>query len=127
MAKRITKEEYEDHKKRRHWKHRKHKKWKVWRMIPAPVVFYLAAIPSLAAAGYVYLKGVDSIAYAVGACILIIWVLIINDRGGFRRSRHMPRAGEPRRKFNELEIVGLGILLMINLIVIALKVMDLRS
>lgn len=123
MGQSITKEEVEQ---RRHHRHRKHKKWKVWRLIPAPAIFYIAALPGVAAAGYVYLKGVDYIAYAIGACIFMIMLLIINDRGGFRRSRHMPRAGDPRRKFNELEILGLGALLMINLVVIALKIMDLR-
>ena len=85
--------------------------------IPAGLVFYTTVILALAGNGIVYLKGHGFLTFSVSACILIVIVLLINERGGFTRSRRMRRSDESRVSFNDTEILTLFILLMIGIFV----------
>jgi hypothetical protein len=86
-------------------------------VIPAPVAFYGTAGLSAVSFALAYVKGNGFIGCSVGSCLLILTVLIINERVGFAASRRLRRSHEARGKFSELEVVALFGLLMLGLFV----------
>ncbi len=76
------------------------------------IVFFGVVALSILAAGAAFVWGPPYLALNALAALLIIWVLRINDRAGFIRSKEMRRAFQPRRHFNTAEVVLLIGLLM---------------
>ena len=83
--------------------------------MPAVVVFYAVGALGAMSAGLVYLMGERFSAFSVGSCVLLLAVLIINERTGFYRSRRARRPNEPRDKMNMLEAGLLFVLLLLNI------------
>jgi len=102
---------------------RRHSPWKIWRRMSAPLVFYPVALLTAASAGLTYLVGAPFIPLAGVICLLTVGALVINETGGFNRSRQMRRAYEARRTFNQVEILVLFVLLLGNIFVIALALL----
>ena len=85
--------------------------------IPAPLVFYATAGVAAVSVALVYLKGERFLGFSIGSCLLILVMLILNERYGFSRSRRLRRSHEARDKFNELEVAALFGLLMLGIFV----------
>ncbi len=82
------------------------------RGLPAIVVFWLIAPFGVAGLGLPVVMDVQWVWLTAAAIILQIWMLLINDRKGFIRSREMRRAYEARRHFSILETIVLFLLIM---------------
>lgn len=100
---------------RRKRKKRRHRSRK--RGLPAQVVFYLISLLSLGSIGLMFLPEPYWFAAGGVACLLIVWVLFINDHSGFVLSKQMRRAHEPRRHFSMAEQAILLALLVLNVVV----------
>lgn len=85
--------------------------------IPAPVVFYVTTGLAVVSFALAYVKGGGFVGFSAGSCLLILIVLIVNERVGFSTSRRLRRSHEARDKFTELEVVALFCLLMLGLFV----------
>lgn len=83
------------------------------------VVFAALAALGTAGLGGVLVLGKPMAVVSLGLCGLIVWALVVNDAGGFSRSKHLRRAHEPRHHFNVLEVVFLFGLVLLNLLVVA--------
>ena len=79
--------------------------------IVAPLGVAGIGLPVVLSADWVWVTGV--------AIILQIWMLLINDRKGFIRSREMRRAYEARRHFSILETISLFLLIMADMLAAA--------
>lgn len=89
------------------------------RGIAAPVVFYgVGAICSLGLGAF-YMLGKDFFAIPVLTSTLILYVLYVNDRRGFIRSRQMRRAYQARGHFHVIEVLVLLGLLCATVLVTA--------
>lgn len=85
--------------------------------VPAPLVFLgtiALAIPSYA---LVFLKGDGFLGFSVGACLFILFVLIVDERSNFSRTKRAPRTGETRINLNKVEIGILFVLLILGIFV----------
>ncbi len=100
----------EDRRRHRHRRRRRKKRLS----IPAPVVFYLTAALAALSTALVYLQGARFLGFSVGACVLVLFVLIVNDRSNFARSRRLRRSYETRVNFNKVEVFILFALLMLG-------------
>ena len=80
--------------------------------IPAPLVFYATATLAALSTAVVYLWGDRFLGFSLGACLLIIITLLVNERAGFSRSRQVRRSHEARDKFTILEVAVLFVLLL---------------
>lgn len=96
-------------------KKRRHRSRK--RGLPAHLVFYLIGALSVVSIGLMFLPELYWLAAGGGACLLIAWVLFLNDHTGFVRSKQMRRAHEPRRHFTMAEQAILLGLLVLNVVV----------
>ncbi len=85
--------------------------------IPAPIVFYGAAGLAAMSSALVYVKGERFIGFSIGSCLLILAMLILNERYGFSTSKRVRRSYEARNKFSEWEIAALFGLLMLGIFV----------
>ena len=79
------------------------------------MVFYAVAGLSAASSGLVYLRGGRYMGLSVGACVLILAVLIINERMGFAKTKQARRPYEARHQFNRSEITILFLLLILGI------------
>ena len=82
--------------------------------MPAWLVFYATGGLGLAGAGLVYLRGTTFLPLSLGASLLILLALVINDRSGFTRSKRLRRSGEARVKLEDWEVAVLFVLLLLN-------------
>ncbi|MFQ5570626.1 MAG: hypothetical protein ACE5G0_13165 [Rhodothermales bacterium] len=98
-------------------RHRRRRRRKRRLSVPAPLVFYLSTALAAASTGLVYVKGDRFLGVLVGAELLILAVLIINERSNFARSKRLRRSYESRVNFNKLEIVILFALFMLGFFV----------
>jgi len=89
------------------------------RGLPAIVVFWLVAPFGVAGIGLPVVLDVQWVWLTGAAIILQIWMLLINDRKGFIRSREMRRAYEARRHFSILETIILFLLIMADMLAAA--------
>ena len=87
--------------------------------LPAIVVFWLVAPFGVAGVGLPVVLDVQWVWLTAFAVALQIWMLLINDRKGFIRSREMRRAYEARRHFSILETIVLFLLIMADLLAAA--------
>ena len=89
------------------------------RGLPAAVVFWMVAPLGVAGIGLPVVLSVDWVWLTGAAIVLQIWMLLINDRKGFIRSREMRRAYEARRHFSILETITLFLLIMADMLAAA--------
>ena len=89
------------------------------RGLPAIVVFWLVAPFGVAGVGLPVAMDVQWVWLTGFAIVLQIWMLLINDRTGFIRSREMRRAYEARRHFSILETIVLFLLIMADMLAAA--------
>ena len=89
------------------------------RGLPAIVVFWLVAPFGVAGVALPVVIDVQWVWLTAAAVILQIWMLLINDRKGFIRSREMRRAHEARRHFSILETIVLFLLIMADMLAAA--------
>ena len=89
------------------------------RGLPAIVVFWLVAPFGVAGVGLPVAMDVQWVWLTGFAIVLQIWMLLINDRKGFIRSREMRRAYEARRHFSILETIVLFLLIMADMLAAA--------
>ncbi len=80
-------------------------------------MFYATAGLAAMCFALVYVKGERFLGFSIGSCLLILVTLIINDRGGFSKSKRARRSYEARNKFTDLEITLLFGLLMLGIFV----------
>ncbi|MDX1546229.1 MAG: hypothetical protein R3247_04540 [Rhodothermales bacterium] len=81
--------------------------------MPAWLVFGVSTLLSAGAAGLVYLRGAPYLPLSILAVVLLLAVLILDERGGFTRSRRMRRSGEVRVTFTQAEVAVLFVLLLL--------------
>lgn len=89
------------------------------RGLPAIVVFWLIAPLGVAGVATPVVIDVQWVWLTAAAIVLQIWILLINDRKGFIRSREMRRAYEARRHFSILETIVLFLLIMADMLAAA--------
>ena len=89
------------------------------RGLPAIVVFWLVAPFGVAGIGLPVVLDVQWVWLTAFAIVLQIWMLLINDRKVFIRSREMRRAYEARRHFSILETIILFLLIMADMLAAA--------
>lgn len=89
------------------------------RGLPAIVVFWLIAPIGAAGVATPVVMDVQWVWLTAAAIVLQIWMLLINDRKGFIRSREMRRAYEARRHFSILETIVLFLLIMADMLAAA--------
>lgn len=89
------------------------------RGLPAIVVFWLIAPIGAAGVATPVVMDVQWVWLTAAAIVLQIWILLINDRKGFIRSREMRRAYEARRHFSILETIVLFLLIMADMLAAA--------
>ncbi|MDA1027812.1 MAG: hypothetical protein O3B41_01985 [Bacteroidetes bacterium] len=89
------------------------------RGLPAIVVFWLIAPIGAAGVAMPVVMDVQWVWLTAAAIVLQIWMLLINDRKGFIRSREMRRAYEARRHFSILETIVLFLLIMADMLAAA--------
>lgn len=87
--------------------------------LPAIVVFWIVAPFGVAGIGLPVVWSVQWVWLTAFAIVLQIWMLLINDRKGFIRSREMRRAYEARRHFSILETIVLFLLIMADMLAAA--------
>ena len=103
--------------RRRHTKSKRRKRRKRRLAIPAPVVFYATAGFASMCFALTYVKGDQFLGFSIGSCLLILVMLIVNERFGFSQSKRARRSYEAREKFNGLEVAALFSLLMLGIFV----------
>ena len=98
---------------RRRRRRRRRKKRKFG--VPAPIVFYTVGVLATASAGLMYVRGGMFVVFSVVSSLLILLALLINERGGFYRTRRARRPSEARDKFTMLEVAVLFALLLLGI------------
>ena len=97
------------------------------RGLPAIVVFWLIAPIGAAGLAMPVISDVQWVWLTGAAIVLQIWMLLINDRKGFIRSREMRRAYEARRHFSILETIVLFLLIMGDMLAAAYALLTAAS
>jgi len=101
----------------------RHRRKRRWPGVPAPYVFYTLMLVGLGSIAAVHMLGKICIPVAGVASLLMLGSFYVNDNKGFIRRRQMRRAFEPRRNFNNVEVLLLILLLMGNFFVSALALL----
>ncbi len=104
--------------KRRHARGKRRRSRRKRRLgIPAPIVFYATAGLAAMSFALVYMKGERFLGFSIGSCLLILAMLILNERVGFSTSKRLRRSHEARDKFSKVEVAALFGLLMLGIFV----------
>ncbi len=104
--------------KRRHSRGKRRRSRRKRRLgIPAPLVYYTTAGLAAMSFALVYVKGERFLGFSIGSCLLILAMLIMNERFGFSISKQLRRSHEARDKFSVFEVATLFGLLMFGIYV----------